>query len=314
MIRKTTKTKIRLLLAIVFIFSTLLTIQSAAAVEKPLFLYLAYSDTGLSYPEFFSSAQQLGQMLEEKIGRKVVAIVPHGDPKWSNDHVIRALRQGRADISGLARFAYLVAHDTANAELVVNSTLFGQVAYHAQIMTHNQTGYSDLSALNGVDICWGESISVSSYIVPSIMLKAAGVTPGTGSQFVGIHSTVVEMIYTRNCDAGASYADARNSLVGQYPDVFEVVQVIGVSPLIPNYSGFSVAEGTPMGLKSAITTALLEIAQDETGVVLLGKLGYQDIVQADHSIFVGLEELISNAGMTPQEVWDTYFFRETTPN
>jgi ABC-type phosphate/phosphonate transport system substrate-binding protein len=122
------------------------------------------------------------------------------------------------------------------------------------------------------------------------------------------------MIYERSCDAGASYVDARDPLAWQFPDIYEVVPVIAVSPPIPNSHNFSVAEDISPELKLAIMTALLEISEDQEGVLLLQQLGFENIVQADHSIFAGLEALIFNAGLTPQEVWDTYIFRETMPN
>ncbi len=68
----------------------------------------------------------------------------------------------------------------------------------------------------------------------------------------------------------------------------------------------SVADSVSPELRQSIATALVEISKDPQGAALFQALGIQGLVRVDHSIFTGLEDLIVDAGMTPQEVWDTY--------
>jgi phosphonate transport system substrate-binding protein len=307
MIRKLFITVIGLLLATVPTITSLHNAPHVSAKGQPVFLYLAYNETGASYSDYFAAARQLGEMLEERIGRKVVVKVPHGDPIRSNEQVVESFQKGKADIAGLQLFAYLVAHESANTEIVANSTYNGEPTYFAQFLAHDQTGFDELSDLDSINLCWVDPLSVSGYIVPSLMLKAEGVTEGSESWYVGNHVEVVRLIYQRDCEAGAAYVDAREPLLAELPDVYNIVQVIEVSPPIPNLYGFSVAESVSPDLRVSIGAALTEISLDEDGALLLQILGAQNLNQVDHSIFAGLESLIADTGMTPQDVWETYF-------
>ena len=302
--RNSTITKVIFLIAVVFVCTAVLSTRTATAGAEPLNLFIAYSDTGLSHEEFTIASGQLAEMLGEKLDRRVMAMVPPGDPNRSNDWVILAAQQGRADISGMRAFAYLVAHDTAGAEIIANSFRFGQNYYLSQIMTHDLTGFTELSDFDGVDFCWADPNSFSGYVIPSLVLQAAGVTPGPGSQFVAGHPAVIQMLYYHDCDAGASYVDVRDSIQGEFPDVYDVVPVIHVSPPIPN-DGFSVAADLSADWKMAIAAALLEISEDEAGLPLLEQLGFTTLVPTDQSLFAGVEELLSAAGISSQEFWDT---------
>jgi phosphate/phosphite/phosphonate ABC transporter binding protein len=304
---KSVITMTELLLATVLIITPLRNAPHVSAKGQPVFLYAVYNETGASYSDYFAAARQLGEMLGERIDRKVVVKVPQGDPILSNEKVINALQQGKVDIAGLQLFAYLVAHESANVEIVANSTYNGAPTYFSQFLAHDQTGFDELSDLDSINLCWVDPTSVSGYIVPSLMLKAGGVTEGLGSRYVGNHVAVVRLIYQRECEAGAGYVDAREPLLAELLDVYDIVQVVEVSPPIPHPYSFSVAENVSPDLRASIATALAEISLDEDGATLLQILGAQNLHQVDHSIFAGLESLIADAGMTPQDVWDTYY-------
>jgi len=308
MIRKSFITMTGLLLATVLTITPLRNAPHVSAKGQPVFLYVAYNnETGASYSDYFAAVRQLGEMLEERIGRKVVVEVPQGDPIRSNEQVIEALQKGKVDIAGLQLFAYLVAHESATVEIVANSTYNGVPTYFSQFLTHDQTGFDELSDLDSINLCWVDPLSVSGYIVPSLMLKAGGFTEAPESRYVGSHVAVVRLIYQRECEAGAAYVDAREPLLAELPDVYDIVQVVEVSPPIPHPYSFSVAESVSPDLRVSIATALVEISQDEDGAMLLQILGAQNLNQVDHSIFAGLESLIADAGMAPQDVWDTYY-------
>jgi len=308
MIRKSSIINIGLLLAILFTITPLYTFQYVSAKGKPIFLYIAYhQELEVSYSDYYRTALELGQLLGEKIEREVVVKVPPGNTIGSNERVIKAHRKGKADVSGMQLFAYLVAYETAKVEIAVNSTYGGGSTFYSQFLTHDQTGFDKLDDLADQNFCWGEPLSVSGYIVPSLMLEAEGLTAGPDSQHYDSHVEVVQGLYYRSCVAGATYVDARGRLpAGEYPDVYEVVQVVEVSPPIP-HTGFSIAKNVPKKLRIAIATALVEISQDEDGAMLLQTLGYQDLSLVDHSLFNEIETLMANAGMTAQEVWDAYY-------
>jgi phosphonate transport system substrate-binding protein len=141
------------------------------------------------------------------------------------------------------------------------------------------------------------------------MLMAANVTPETDSQFLGSHVNVARALYERQCDAGATFVDARETLLEELPDIYSVVPVVAVSPPIP-HNGFAFAEDLPTHRKDAIVQALVEISEMEDGLELLKVIigpNIDRLTPVDHSIYSGLDTLFMEAGLTTEQVWEIYF-------
>ena len=80
----------------------------------------------------------------------------------------------------------------------------------------------------------------------------------------GSHDAVVAAVYNGDCDAGASYVDARTNLEEDYPDVMEKVVVIELTEDIPN-DGVQFIPDFDEELKTQIVDALMAIAETEEG-------------------------------------------------
>ncbi|MBI5840695.1 MAG: phosphate/phosphite/phosphonate ABC transporter substrate-binding protein [Chloroflexi bacterium] len=309
MYRKSVFKSIALLLLAVLILATPQPVQSAGKGKAPISLYIAYNSNNIPYAEYFAAARQLGQMIEEKMGRNVVVKVPHGDWVTSHDKVIKAIQRDKADMAWLMWSAYMVTHDTANAQIAINPVYTGQTYYQAQILTHDQAGILDLADIEGRSICWVDPLSVSGYVIPSLMLMAANVTPEADPQFIGSHQGVVRVLYERQCDAGATFVDAREGLLEEFPDIYTVVPVVADSPPIP-HNGFAFAEDFPADQKDVIVQALVEISETEEGLELLKVItgpAIDRLTPVDHSIYSGMDTLFMEAGLTAEQVWETYY-------
>ena len=309
MYRKSIFKSIALVVLIVLILAATQPVQSAGQDKAPISLYIAYNSNNIPYAEYFATARQLGEMLEEKIGYTVVVKVPHGDWVSSHDKVIKAIQKDKADMAWLMWSAYMVAHDTANAQIAVNPVYTGQTYYQAQILTHDQTGILDLADIEGRSICWVDPLSASGYIIPSLMLMAANVMPETDPQFLGSHPNVVRALYEQQCDAGATFVDARETLLEELPDIYSVVPVVAISPPIP-HNGFAFAQNFPTNRRDAIVQALVEISETEEGLELLMVIigpTLDRLTPVDHSIYNGLDTLFMEANLTAEQVWETYY-------
>jgi phosphonate transport system substrate-binding protein len=192
---------------------------------------------------------------------------------------------------------------------VTDEPVVAVAAFH----THSYVSLTIVD-LQGEQMCYVESLSTSGYIVPSIMLMAAGVDPFADADIVGSHSGVIEALYNRECEGGATYFDARVLFDGYpegepgYENVYDIVLPLELSPQIPN-DGFSFARHVPEDQQDAVVLALLDISETPEGLELLGIIsgGSQGLVQTDHSIYSGLEDLIANAGLSASEVWENYY-------
>jgi phosphonate transport system substrate-binding protein len=172
-----------------------------------------------------------------------------------------------AHMGSLATFAYVLASKKGCAEAALVSVRYGSATYNGQIIVRADSGITDLSQLAGKTFCRPDPLSTSGWIIPSLDLAAAGVDPDTGLAEVvdaGSHDAVVSAVYNGDCDAGATYVDARSTIEEDNPDVKEVVSVIHTSVDIPN-DGLQFASAVPEDLRNQIVDALLKIAETEEG-------------------------------------------------
>ena len=172
-----------------------------------------------------------------------------------------------AHMGSLATFAYVLASKKGCAEVALVSSRYGSASYNGQIIVRADSGITSLSDLAGKTFCRPDPLSTSGWIIPSLDLAAAGVDPDTGLAEVvdaGSHDAVVAAVYNGDCDAGATYVDARATLEDDHPDVKEVVSIIQTSVDIPN-DGLQFASSVPEEIRTQIVDALLKIAETDEG-------------------------------------------------
>nr|HMQ55704.1 PhnD/SsuA/transferrin family substrate-binding protein [Anaerolineae bacterium] len=102
---------------------------------------------------------------------------------------------------------------------------------------------------------------------------------------VGSHNNVVTAVYNGECDAGATFVDARGSVEEDLPDVKDVVVVITESADIPNDT-VSFAPDVDPEVRANVVAALLDIAQTEEGQAALEQLyEINGLVEVDDTFF-----------------------------
>jgi phosphonate transport system substrate-binding protein len=185
---------------------------------------------------------------------------------------------------------------------VTDEPVVAVAAFH----THSYVSLTIVD-LQGEQMCYVESLSTSGYIVPSIMLMAAGVDPFDDYEFVGSHDGVIAALYNHECDGGATFFDARDLLdPPTYPDVEDFVLPLEDWTVIPNH-GFSFGPEFPAELRDEVVVAVLDIADEDIEVIVSIAGGSQGLVESDHELFSGIENLITNAELSAVDVWDDYY-------
>ena len=187
--------------------------------------------------------------------------------------VIEALQSDppSAHMTSLATFAYVVAADRGVVEAALVSVRYGRPFYDGQIIAGVDSGIEKLADLDGKSFARPDPLSTSGWIIPALMMRAAGVDPDTDlSQVVdaGGHTGVVTAIYNGDVDAGATFVDARGNVEEDFPDVYDRVKVVEVSIPIPN-DGVQFHPSVPEEIREQIIVALLDIAETEEGVEAL---------------------------------------------
>jgi len=250
--------------------------------------------------EILAGGEKLAKMLEEKTGYVIQANVA-----TSYSAVIEAMCTGKAHIGTLATFAYLLAHEKCGVECALVSVRYGSPYYKGQIIVRADSGIKTLADTKGKTACWVDAASTSGYIIPRIMLKAAGVDPDkdlANQVEAGSHPAVVVGVYKGDCDFGATYVDARGRVAKDYPDVNEKVIVIAESPEIPN-DGVQFIKDFPPDMKEKIVKAFLEIAETEEGKAAM-ELTYQwaGLVEKDDSFYDPFRAQLDAAGVSIEEL------------
>jgi phosphonate transport system substrate-binding protein len=210
-----------------------------------------------------------------------------------------------AHVASLATFAYVMAADRGCAEAAMLSVRYGSPSYNGQFLVRADSGITDLSQLAGKTYCRSDPLSTSSWVIPTIMMKAAGVDPDTDLDQVldtGSHEASAAAVYDGECDCGATYVDARTRIEEDYPDIMEQVVVIAVEPDIPN-DGVQFQKSMPQELRDQIVQGLLAISATEEGVEALDTAyQWQELIEADDSAYDQFRQILQAAGVKAEDL------------
>jgi phosphonate transport system substrate-binding protein len=210
-----------------------------------------------------------------------------------------------AHMASLATFAYVMAADRGCAEAAMLAVRYGSPTYNGQFIVRADSGITDISQLNGKTFCRPDPLSTSGWVIPSIMLRGAGVDPDSGLAEVvdaGSHDAVVAAVYNGDCDAGATYVDARGTVEEDYPDVMEHVVVIALEPDIPN-DGVQFQASVDQEMRTQIVDGLLAIAATEAGVEALDTAySWQELIKADDSYYDAFRQILQAAGVSAEDL------------
>jgi len=210
----------------------------------------------------------------------------------------------RAQMGSLATFALITAADRGCAEPALVASRRGSTSYTGQIVARADSGITSLADIAGHTFCATEPTSTSGWIIPSVMLRAAGLDLDNDISvtYAGGHDAAILGVYNGECDAGASFVDARTLIEGDYPDVMDVVNVVEVSIEIPN-DGVQFVNSFDPEMKQQIVDALLKIAGTEAGEEALNAAYQWDGLEAHGNEFYDpFRQLLDAAGISAEDL------------
>ncbi len=242
-----------------------------------------------------ASAEAITDVLSEKTGLAIDAVVP-----TSYVGAIEAMCDGENHASALNTFSYVVAHERECADVALASVRFGSPTYTGQIIARADSGIESVEDLAGKTFCRPDEFSTSGWIIPSITMAAAGIDPETGLAEVidaGGHTGVVRAVYDGDCDAGATFVDARSNIAEESPDVNDVVVIVATSAEIPNDT-IAFRPDVPAEVRDAIVSAFLEMAGNEEESVILQELySWEGLIEVDDSFYDPFRQVLDASGI-----------------
>ncbi len=245
--------------------------------------------------EIIVSGDALAEMITERTG-----LVVQSNVGTDFAAVREAMGAAQAHIGWLNTFNYILAAETYGVDVGMVTERFGLTYYNGQINVNADAGVNEIADLAGKTMCWVDPNSTSGYIIPRITLAANGVDPDTdlaGEVEAGSHNNVIIQVYNGDCDAGATFVDARTAVEEEYPDVNERVLVLATTTDIPNDSVAFIAD-FPEDMRQQIVDALLDISSTEEGQEALNNLyNIEGLQAADDSFYDAFRADLSRAGI-----------------
>jgi len=261
----------------------------AAQDEEIIWAFVPSADSEV----VMTGASQLTDLILEQTG---IYIEPVVATDFSG--VIEAMCNGEAHMGALNTFSYILAEGRGCADVGAVSTRFGSAYYSGQIITRADSGIETLADLAGTTFCRPDPLSTSGWIVPSITLQANGINPDTDLEVMdaGGHDSVVTAVQNGDCDAGATFADARPE------EVRDEVIVIQESAPIPNDT-ISFASDFDEGTRQQIVDALVAIAADEANADLLSETyNWGGIIAGEDAFFDDFRQQLDAAGIAIEDL------------
>jgi len=193
--------------------------------------------------------------------------------------LVEAIGTGRVDIGLFGPAALVQAMDAYGAVPIVASVRQGSTTYRAQFNVRCDSGIETFEDLRGRTIAFVDPGSASGYQFPYVTLKSTyGIDPDTEmtSIFAGSHDASALAVYNGDVDVSVTFggspgSDGRETIEGDYPDVKDVVCILGYSDDIPN-DGAVVRKGLDPELADQIAQALIDIANTPEGKELTNTL------------------------------------------
>lgn len=291
--------RLLVVVAVASVFLTACKPKPAALGTKDNPIILSFVPSG-DTPDIIESAEEIATLLSEKTG-----YVIEGSVSTSYVAVIEAMCAGKAHMGTLATFAYILANQKCGVDCALVSVRYGMAFYNGEIIAGADTGINTLADLKGKTMCWVDAASASGYIVPRIMVMAAGVDPDKDlAQQIeaGSHDGVALAVYKGDCDAGACYIDARDKIEDDFPDVKEKTIVIAESPEIPN-DGLQFIKDFPADMREKIVKAFLDIMATEEGVAAMGlAYGWEEVTEKDDTFYDDFRAVLDASGIDVEEL------------
>ena len=213
------------------------------------------------------SLDPIAEMISSRIGIPVETFV-------STNYVglVEAIGTGRVDVGMFGPSAMVQAMDDFGAVPLVASVRQGSTTYRAQFNVRCDSGITTFEQLRGATIAFVDPSSASGYQFPYVTLKSVhGIDPDTEmtAVFAGSHDASALAVYNGDVDVSVTFggspgSDGRETIEADFPDVKDVVCILGYSADIPN-DGIVVRQGISADFMDTLAEALIDIANTEEG-------------------------------------------------
>ncbi|MBL8080391.1 MAG: phosphate/phosphite/phosphonate ABC transporter substrate-binding protein [Anaerolineales bacterium] len=147
-----------------------------------------------------TGGEVMAQALNEATGLTFEVVVPTSYAA-TVEEMCASPSDTMAFIPGLG---YAIASQLCGVDVAFKAIRFGYPVYWAEYIVARDSKYQSLADLEGAKWGYGDQGSTSGYMVPTVELAAAGITPGEQVQ-TGGHNQTVTAVYNGEVDFGTVF-------------------------------------------------------------------------------------------------------------
>jgi phosphonate transport system substrate-binding protein len=200
----------------------------------------------------------------------------------------KSLANGETDIGLLGPWGYVLANQSANAQVVSTILYDGKPEYFAIMVTHPDSGINTVADLKGRTFAFGDKGSTSGYLIPLHFFMSQGIDPDKyfSKLLYTKHQAIETQVAAGQLDAGADYNRNRNAMIEQGLIKAERSKIIWQSAPLPN-DAVAVSEAL---FKDKVFVGKLQAALEAVGPLLKTQANllpahYTGFVKSDNAFY-----------------------------
>ena len=238
--------------------------QELGSQENPFKLFLIPSQDTVTLTE---AGKKLEKFLTQETGFFVKVELP-----VNYIAVVEAFGTKRADAAIINTFGYILSNEKYQVQAKLKMVNRGRDEYYGQIIAHID-GPKTLQELNNKKFAFVDPASTSGYMLPLRLFNQENIKI-KDFVFAGKHDSVVQAVYQKKVDAGATFytapdedgtpKDARWLLRTVYPDVYSKIKILKLTGPIPN-DPLAFRKDVPEHMKNKIIEGILKYIKTEEG-------------------------------------------------
>ncbi|MGN8645933.1 phosphate/phosphite/phosphonate ABC transporter substrate-binding protein [Gracilibacillus sp. HCP3S3_G5_1] len=230
------------------------------------------------------TVEPLADRLSEELGIPV-----EGKVMTNYTALVEAMGTNEVQIGFIPAFAYVLANDKHDVEVILKSERYGSGTYVAQYIVSADSDFEELADLEGAVWAYGDPSSTSGYLFPAAqIMDEFGVTDPQTEFFAeayqtGGHDNSAIEVYEGRADVATTFDDVRENLEEEYPDIMEKTKILGYTEEIPNDT-ISVTKELSDDLVQNIKDAFLSFNEDDEMIQIMNDVySWDAIIEAEDS-------------------------------
>ncbi|ADI00096.1 phosphate/phosphite/phosphonate ABC transporter substrate-binding protein [Salisediminibacterium selenitireducens] len=208
--------------------------------------------------------EPMADQLSEALGMPV-----RGEVMTNYSALVEAMGSGQVHVGFIPAFAYILANERHDIEVILKSLRDGEDSYRSQFVVRADADYETVADLEGAIWAFPDVASTSGYLFPATQIRnELGMSEDAffGDLLeAGTHDNALVSVMDGNADVATTFEDARVRIEDDYPDVYDEengLRQLSFTDPIPNDT-ISVIPELSAELVAAIEKAFLSFNDDD---------------------------------------------------